>query len=290
MPCRRRGILPNTLRGGSTRSWSPNSQHPEPPSLNRSAKAENLKGCSVGSGTQWRSNPVSGRSLPKTGIFQMSAGDYRLSRPENGENRSLETSGQVAKARHWRAFVRVSGIFSLRAGLVGWRRSADRARLQANSLLTGNFTGNFAIQGFESRFCRQEVPVLQRFFASSLRKLTGKIFRGTGKLWRTTGNSLTELPHELIASGFAAAVTITHRPCSTDFSRYPLSDPSRERRMCALRAPAASVPATAQPLSFPAHRRDPAPIAFPSSGDRIRSPLIVPARALDGKSPERCPW
>src|SRR5712664_296529 len=40
----------------------------------------------------------------------------------------------------------------------GWRRSADRTGLQANSLLTGNFTGNFAIQGLESRFCRQEVP------------------------------------------------------------------------------------------------------------------------------------
>jgi hypothetical protein len=30
---------------------------------------------------------------------------------------------------------------------LGWRRSADRTRLQANSLLTGNFTGNFAISG-----------------------------------------------------------------------------------------------------------------------------------------------
>jgi hypothetical protein len=49
----------------------------------------------------------------------------------------------------------------------------------------------------------------------------------------------------------AAAVTITQRPCSTNPSRYPLSDPSRERRMCALRVPAASAPATAQPLSFP---------------------------------------
>ena len=31
------------------------------------------------------------------------------------------------------------------SGLCGWRRSADRARLQPNSLLTGNFTGKFAI-------------------------------------------------------------------------------------------------------------------------------------------------
>jgi hypothetical protein len=34
---------------------------------------------------------------------------------------------------------------SLKPRLVGWRRSADRTRLRANSLLTGNFTGNFAI-------------------------------------------------------------------------------------------------------------------------------------------------
>jgi pimeloyl-ACP methyl ester carboxylesterase len=31
------------------------------------------------------------------------------------------------------------------ATLPGWRRSADRTRLRANSLLTGNFTGNFVI-------------------------------------------------------------------------------------------------------------------------------------------------
>jgi hypothetical protein len=46
---------------------------------------------------------------PKTGVFQMSAGDYRLFRSENAQNRSPETGGQFAKARHWRAFLRVSG-------------------------------------------------------------------------------------------------------------------------------------------------------------------------------------
>jgi len=70
--------------------------------------------------TQCRSNPVSGRSLPKTGVFSKyppeTIGLFRL---ENGQNRSLETSGQFAKARHWRAFLRVSGIFSLSVELVG---------------------------------------------------------------------------------------------------------------------------------------------------------------------------
>jgi hypothetical protein len=84
-------------------------------------------------------------SLPKT--FQLSAGDYRLFGSENLENWSLETGAQLAKARRWRAFLRVSGTFSLNARLPGWRRSADRTRLQENSLLTGNFTGNFAILG-----------------------------------------------------------------------------------------------------------------------------------------------
>jgi hypothetical protein len=77
----------------------------------------------------------------------MCAGDYRLFRSETAENRSLETSAWFAKARYWRAFLRVSGRFSLSAGLAGWGCSADRTRLHTNSLLTGNFTGNVAILG-----------------------------------------------------------------------------------------------------------------------------------------------
>src|SRR6202140_2973758 len=52
----------------------------------------------AGPATQCRSNPVSGRNLPKTGVFQMSAGDYWLFRSENAQNRSPETNGQFAKA------------------------------------------------------------------------------------------------------------------------------------------------------------------------------------------------
>jgi hypothetical protein len=43
----------------------------------------------------------------------MSAGDYRLFRSENAQNRSPETGGRFAKARHWRAFLRVQGQFLL---------------------------------------------------------------------------------------------------------------------------------------------------------------------------------
>ena len=47
----------------------------------------------------------------------------------------------------------------------GWRRSADRTRLQANSLLTGNFTGNFAILVPCAPGSTQDTAVLQRFLA-----------------------------------------------------------------------------------------------------------------------------
>jgi hypothetical protein len=85
--------------------------------------------------------------LPKTGIFQISAGDYRLFRAGNGQIRSLETSCQFAKARHRRAFLRLLRAKSPDAGLAGWggriRRRVrnrmllpDREDLQ-NSIFSG---------------------------------------------------------------------------------------------------------------------------------------------------------
>ena len=126
------------------------------------------------SATQCRSNPVSGRNLPKTGVFQMSAGDYRLFRSENAQNCSPETGGQFAKARHWRAFLRVSRTLSLSAGPPGWGGSADRTRLRANSLLTGNFTGNFAILRHLETVLAQKTLCCSHLSSSSLLKLTGK--------------------------------------------------------------------------------------------------------------------
>src|SRR6202171_4303114 len=80
------------------------------------------------SATQSRSNPVSGRGLPKTGIFQISAGDYRRFRSRSVQFRSPETDSQFAKARHWRAFLRVQRVKSPGAGLVGW---SERIRTRA---------------------------------------------------------------------------------------------------------------------------------------------------------------
>src|ERR1700738_2901089 len=98
-------------------------------------KAENLANFTAGSATQCKSNPVSGRNLPKTGIFQKSAGDYRLFRYRNAPNGSLETCRQFAKARHWRAFVQVSGALSLSVGLPGWGGRIRTSVSQTHNLL-----------------------------------------------------------------------------------------------------------------------------------------------------------
>jgi hypothetical protein len=91
-------------------------QHPKLPA----AKMENSANCTTSSTTQCRSNQVSGRGLLKTGIFQILAGDYRLFRAGSGQIRSPETGYQFAKARHWRAFLRLLRVKSPGTGLVGW--------------------------------------------------------------------------------------------------------------------------------------------------------------------------
>lgn len=79
-------------------------------------------------GTQCRSNPVSGRRLRKTGVFQTSAGDYRLFGSGNLENWSLETGTSSTEARLWRAFPQVPGTSSLSPTLAGW---SERIRTYA---------------------------------------------------------------------------------------------------------------------------------------------------------------
>jgi hypothetical protein len=51
------------------------------------------------------------------------------------------------------------------AGMGGWRRSADRARLQPNSLLTGNSTGKFAILVAQRPVPSSENAAPQQLFA-----------------------------------------------------------------------------------------------------------------------------
>ena len=54
-----------------------------------------------------------------------------------------------------------SGNVVVRTGLPPWRRSADRTYLRANSLLTENFTGNFAILKLRDSIWYQETAALQ---------------------------------------------------------------------------------------------------------------------------------
>jgi len=112
--------------------------------------------------TQCRSNPVSYRSLPKTGIFQISAGDYRRFRAKIVWIWSPETERQSAKGRNCRAFLGFMDIQSPVVILPGWRRSADRTGLRKNSLVTGNFTGKFTILRLQEAVSEQEAAEPQR--------------------------------------------------------------------------------------------------------------------------------
>jgi hypothetical protein len=94
----------------------------------------------------------------------------------------------MRKARIWRAFL-IKKENSLKTGMDGWRRSADRTRLRTNSLLTGNFTGNSAIFGRFDPNTKRKTAAPQRFSSNSLCSLTGKIFRITGKQSAVLGNS-----------------------------------------------------------------------------------------------------
>jgi hypothetical protein len=72
------------------------------------------------SATQCRSNPVSYRSLPKTGIFQISVGDYRRFRAKIVSIGCPGTERQSAKGRNWRAFLGFMNVQSPVAALPGW--------------------------------------------------------------------------------------------------------------------------------------------------------------------------
>jgi hypothetical protein len=64
------------------------------------------------------------------------------------------------------------------AGMPGWRCSADRTGLPANSLLTGNLTGKIAISEGQGLVLVQEATVLQRFYIHFPARLNREIFLG----------------------------------------------------------------------------------------------------------------
>ena len=67
--------------------------------------------------------------------------------PLNPLNRESGEHLRNRKSPPMAGILRLLGGVSPGARLPGWRRSADRTSLQANSLVSGNFTGNFAILG-----------------------------------------------------------------------------------------------------------------------------------------------
>ena len=94
----------------------------------------------------------------------MWAGDYRRFRAKIVQFWSIETERQFTKGCNWRALVGFISQQSLVELLPGWRRSADRTGLHANSLLSGNLTGNFAISGLQSSISDHETAALQGLF------------------------------------------------------------------------------------------------------------------------------
>ena len=83
------------------------------PDTEKNSGATFCADCTAGSTAQCRSNPISDRSLPKTGIFQMSAGDYRRFRSQVVQIRSIETDSQFTKGRNWQALIGFYGQQSL---------------------------------------------------------------------------------------------------------------------------------------------------------------------------------
>jgi hypothetical protein len=67
--------------------------------------------------------------------------------------------------------------FSAPYGLPGWRRSADRMGLPVNSLLTGNFTGKYAISELSGAISCRETAVPQRLFKNYSTKINSENFQ-----------------------------------------------------------------------------------------------------------------
>jgi hypothetical protein len=113
---------------------------------------------------QCKSNPVSGRSLHKTGIIPEVAGDFRRLALQNRRNGRRETKPNSRNAG-------ISGLISHFFGSRAERRNAwlatqCRSHLSpANSLQTGNFTGKITILRPQRAISKEETAVPQGLFS-----------------------------------------------------------------------------------------------------------------------------
>jgi len=112
-------------------------------------------------GRQSRSNrslPIVSPKREYSGTLPEIFGDFH---PKSGKS-GVQRRYQIRELPGFPGYSRVSLRAWTNARLLGWRRSADRTGLQANSLLTGNFTGKFAISGLRDAPLKPKVAVLQR--------------------------------------------------------------------------------------------------------------------------------
>jgi len=96
--------------------------------------------------------------------------EYQNCRPETfgnlaapGVDFATQRLSQMDESPPNAGLSRLIGRCRRMSGLVGWRRSADRTCLYENSLVSGNFTGNFAISGLLQPIPEQETAALQHF-------------------------------------------------------------------------------------------------------------------------------
>ena len=64
----------------------------------------------------------------------------------------------------------------------GWRRNADRTRLRANSLVSGNSTGNFAILGLRDTITCQETAALRPLLEQFPTQIIGEKYFGEQRI------------------------------------------------------------------------------------------------------------
>ena len=129
---------------------------------------------------------------------------------------------------------------STKSAMSGWRRSADRTRLCTNSLLTGNFTGNFAIQGYGSRFGSWKTavpqPLIHQFPTQINRERisrNSKFLPGNRDSSRASGQSSNRPPGVPAAVAESPKIGRDRRP----ELYYPVSTTSRLTSIASHRRP-----------------------------------------------------
>jgi hypothetical protein len=105
---------------------------------------------------------------------------------------------QLRSSRADQTLVEPSAASCGRPRIPGWRHSADRAHLLAISLLSGNFTGNFAILRHLEWFGREKPLCCSFLLSNSLLKITEKLFPRSGNFYSTAGISsrTSDLPEQ----------------------------------------------------------------------------------------------